>query len=34
VTLDNTMLFWHYTVLQGLAGLLIVHGFPRAVGGL
>jgi cytochrome c oxidase subunit I+III len=28
-TLDNTALFWHYTVGQGLLGLLIVHGFPR-----
>jgi cytochrome c oxidase subunit I+III len=34
VTLDNTMLFWHYTVVQGLAGLLVIHGFPRAIGGL
>ena len=28
-TFDNTMLLWHYTVGQGLLGLLIVHGFPR-----
>ena len=28
-TYDNTMLFWHYTVGQGLLSLLIVHGFPR-----
>ena len=28
-TLDNTALFWHYTVGQGLLGLVIVHGFPR-----
>jgi cytochrome c oxidase subunit I+III len=28
-TFDNTMLLWHYTVAQGLAGLLLVHVFPR-----
>jgi cytochrome c oxidase subunit I+III len=32
-TFDNTMLFWHYTTGQGLMGLLIVYGFPRALGG-
>jgi cytochrome c oxidase subunit I+III len=32
VTFDNTMLLWHYTVAQGLAGLALVHGFPRLVG--
>jgi cytochrome c oxidase subunit I+III len=26
---DNTRLFWHYTVAQSLAGLALVHGFPR-----
>ena len=31
VTFDNTMLLWHYTVVQGLAALLLVHGFPRLV---
>ena len=31
VTFDNTMLLWHYTVAQGLAGLLLVHAFPRWV---
>ena len=31
-TYDNTMLFWHYTVGQGLLSLLIVHGFPRVAG--
>jgi len=31
VTFDNTMLLWHYTVAQGLTGLLLVHGFPRFV---
>lgn len=30
-TLDNTALFWHYTVGQGLLGLVIVHGFPRVI---
>jgi cytochrome c oxidase subunit I+III len=29
VTLDNAKLFWHYTVAQTLAGLAMVHGFPR-----
>jgi heme/copper-type cytochrome/quinol oxidase subunit 3 len=28
-TLDSTMLLWHYTVAQGLGGLVVVHGFPR-----
>jgi cytochrome c oxidase subunit I+III len=28
-TFDNTRLFWYYTVAQGLAGLALVHGFPR-----
>jgi hypothetical protein len=32
VTFDNTRLFWHYTVVQTLAGLTLVHGFGRAVG--
>ena len=31
VTFDNTMLLWHYAVAQGLAELLLVHGFPRWV---
>ncbi|HWK71077.1 MAG TPA: cbb3-type cytochrome c oxidase subunit I [Burkholderiaceae bacterium] len=26
---DSTMLFWHYTVAQGLLGLCAIHGFPR-----
>jgi len=30
-TFDNTALFWHYTVAQTLAGLLLVHGFPRLI---
>ncbi|HEY9280767.1 MAG TPA: cbb3-type cytochrome c oxidase subunit I [Eoetvoesiella sp.] len=29
---DNTMLFWHYTVVQGLIALGMVHGFPRLAG--
>jgi cytochrome c oxidase subunit I+III len=29
VTFDNVRLFWHYTVGQTLAGLAMVHGFPR-----
>jgi cytochrome c oxidase subunit I+III len=32
VTFDNTLLFWYYTVAQGLLALLLVHGFPAAVG--
>jgi cytochrome c oxidase subunit I+III len=33
-TFDNTMLFWYYTVGQGLVGLMVVYGFPRLTGGL
>jgi len=29
VVFDNLALLWHYTVAQGLVGLLLVHGFPR-----
>jgi cytochrome c oxidase subunit I+III len=29
---DNLALLWHYTVGQGLLGLLLVHGFPRLAG--
>jgi cytochrome c oxidase subunit I+III len=32
VTLENTLLFWHYTVGQGLVGLAVVHAVPRLVG--
>jgi cytochrome c oxidase subunit I+III len=32
VTFDNTALLWHYTVGQGLIGLMLIHGFPRMVG--
>jgi cytochrome c oxidase subunit I+III len=31
VTFDNTMLFWHYTVAQSVAGIALVHIFPRMV---
>jgi cytochrome c oxidase subunit I+III len=31
-TFDNTMLFWLYTAGQGLAGLALVHLFPRLIG--
>jgi cytochrome c oxidase subunit I+III len=31
-TFDNTMVFWHYTVVQGLLGLVVVHAFPRLAG--
>ena len=30
-TFDNTMVFWHYTVAQGVVGVALVHGFPRMV---
>ena len=29
VVFDNAALLWHFTVAQGLFGLLLVHGFPR-----
>jgi cytochrome c oxidase subunit I+III len=29
---DNVRIFWHYVVAQNLAGLVLVHGFPRLVG--
>jgi cytochrome c oxidase subunit I+III len=29
VTFDNTRLFWHYMVGQGLAGIFLVHALPR-----
>ena len=32
VVFDNLGLLWHYTVAQGLLGLLLVHGFPRIAG--
>ena len=32
VTFDNARLFCHYTVGQTLAGLALVHGFPRLAG--
>jgi len=31
-TFDNTMLFWHYTVVQGLIALAVVHLSPRLLG--
>lgn len=30
-TFVNTELLWHFAVIQGLFGLLLVHGFPRLV---
>ena len=27
-TLDNVALLWHYTTLQGIAGMVLVHGLP------
>lgn len=32
VTFDSLGLLWHYSVCQGLLGLLLVHGFPRLIG--
>jgi cytochrome c oxidase subunit I+III len=32
-TFDVVMLLWVYAVGQGIVGLALVHGFPRAVGG-
>jgi cytochrome c oxidase subunit I+III len=29
---DTTMMMWQYTVAQGLAGLALVHVFPRLAG--
>ena len=29
VSFDNVMLFWLYTVGQGVVGLALLHGFPR-----
>jgi cytochrome c oxidase subunit I+III len=31
-TFDNTLLFWQYTVVQGLVMLAVVHVFPRMIG--
>jgi cytochrome c oxidase subunit I+III len=31
VGFDNLSLLWHYTTGQGVLGLLLVHGFPRAI---
>jgi cytochrome c oxidase subunit I+III len=32
VTFDNLALLYHYTVVQSLLGLALIHGFPRLVG--
>jgi cytochrome c oxidase subunit I+III len=32
VNFDNARLFWYYVVAQTLAGIAMVHGFPRMVG--
>jgi hypothetical protein len=31
VVFDNARLFWHYGVAQTLAGMAMIHGFPRLV---
>ncbi|GHA36082.1 cytochrome c oxidase subunit I [Devosia pacifica] len=33
VTFDNAALLYYYTAGQGLFGLLLIHGFPRLIGG-
>lgn len=33
LSMQTTYLLWLYTIGQGLLGLLLVHGFPRLVGG-
>jgi cytochrome c oxidase subunit I+III len=32
VTFDNARLLWHYVVVQTIAGIALVHAFPRLVG--
>jgi cytochrome c oxidase subunit I+III len=32
VTFDNLALLYHYTVVQSLFGLALIHGFPRLIG--
>jgi cytochrome c oxidase subunit I+III len=32
VVFDNAWLWWNYVIAQGIAGLVVVHGFPRALG--
>jgi len=32
VSFDNLVLLWHYTVAQGVLGLILIHGFPRVTG--
>jgi cytochrome c oxidase subunit I+III len=32
-TLDNTALMWHYTTVQGLAGMALVRLLPQWMGG-
>ena len=32
-TLDNTALMWHYTTVQGLAGMALVRMLPQWMGG-
>jgi cytochrome c oxidase subunit I+III len=31
VVFDNLALLWYYTLAQSLFGLLLTHGFPRAL---
>jgi cytochrome c oxidase subunit I+III len=33
LSMQTTYLLWLYAVAQGLLGLLLIHGFPRLVGG-
>ncbi|TFZ01384.1 cbb3-type cytochrome c oxidase subunit I [Ramlibacter rhizophilus] len=32
VSFENTRLYWYYTVVQGVIGVAVVHGFPRLLG--
>ena len=31
VTFENTMLFWYYTIAQGLIAIALLHSFPRLI---
>jgi cytochrome c oxidase subunit I+III len=32
VSFDTMMVYWHYVAIQGVLGVLLVHGFPRMIG--
>lgn len=31
VSFDNVRIFWHYVVVQSLAGTVVIFGFPRLI---